>query len=163
MEPRVFILVRQLPFSKTYVVDYGSVIGTTLTRGYGACAGEGELLAAITLKKDVCLTPTVDSTERDFEGAVVRFDALDDPGHSLVSSCRLTPQTICLSFCSFNSRCSASISTNCSQAAWARSLLRPLARSSCHWDAIVPPCGPSRSSLSCPPASVLRTLSSASS
>ena len=57
---------------------------------------------------------------------------------------------MCLSLCSFNSRCSASISTNCSQAAWARSLLRPLARSSCHWDAFVLRWGPSRSSLSWP-------------
>src|SRR5215210_5981749 len=52
---------------------------------------EGRLLAAVALKSDMRLMPTVAPTEGHLEGVVLRFDDLDDLGHSLVPSRRLTP------------------------------------------------------------------------
>ena len=150
VRPGVLIFVPQPPFSVADVGHQVAVLGTTLTAGYGACAGKGESLAAVALKSAMHLMPTVDPAEGDFEGAVVRFDALNYLGHLLLCSCRLTPQTSWLSFRSFDSRSSASVSINCSRAAWTRTRLRPRWRPPCHWDALVPPCGPSRSSLRWP-------------
>ena len=52
---------------------------------------EGRLLAAVALKNDLRLMPTVAPTEGNFEGVVLRFDDLDDLGHSLVPFRRLMP------------------------------------------------------------------------
>ena len=48
------------------------------------CTGgaKGEGLAAVALKNEMRRMPTVDPTEGDFEGFVVRFGVLDDLGHS---------------------------------------------------------------------------------
>ncbi len=56
--------------------------------GYGA--GELKPLAAVALKDDMRLMPLVGPTEGDLVGLVVRFDVLDNLGHSLALSRRLT-------------------------------------------------------------------------
>ena len=43
---------------------------------------EGWLLAALALKSDMRLMPTVAPTEGNLEGLVVRLDAFDNLGHS---------------------------------------------------------------------------------
>src|SRR5215203_1817053 len=74
------------------------VVGRKVRPTYadGPRAGEGRhledrLLAALALKRDMRLMPTVAPTEGNLEGVVLRFDDLDDLGHSLVPSRRLTP------------------------------------------------------------------------
>jgi hypothetical protein len=56
--------------------------------GYGA--GELKPLATVALKDDMRLMPLVDPAEGDLVGLVVRFDVLDNLGHSLALSRRLT-------------------------------------------------------------------------
>ena len=56
--------------------------------GYGA--GELKPLATVALKDDMRLMPLVDPGEGDLVGLVVRFDVLDNLGHSLALSRRLT-------------------------------------------------------------------------
>ena len=60
----------------------------TTADGHGA--GERKPLAAVALKDDMRLMPLVEPTEGDFVGFVVRFDVLDNLGHSLALSRRLT-------------------------------------------------------------------------
>ncbi len=51
---------------------------------------ERKPLATVALKDDMRLMPLVGPTERDLVGLVVRFDVLDNLGHSLALSRRLT-------------------------------------------------------------------------
>ena len=48
----------------------------------GGGGAKGERLAAVALKNEMRRMPLVDPSEGDFEGFVVRFDVLDDLGHS---------------------------------------------------------------------------------
>ena len=56
--------------------------------GHGA--GERKPLATVALKDDMRLMPLVGPTEGDLVGLIVRFDVLDNLGHSLALSRRLT-------------------------------------------------------------------------
>src|SRR5215208_5939817 len=84
--PRVDAFVRQPSFVLLDVVDDGSKVCATPTGAPGAGGSLGEPLAAVTLNDDVLRMPVVASAERDLMGLVVRFDVLNDPGHSLVPS-----------------------------------------------------------------------------
>ncbi len=96
--PGVDILGLRMLFSIADGMNQSTVIGATpTTRGvYGTGGADGEFLAAVALKNDMRLMPTVAPTEGNFEGVVLRFGALDNLRHSLVPSpivfsCRLTP------------------------------------------------------------------------
>jgi hypothetical protein len=88
--PGVSILVAQMLFSVVDIAYQSAVSGTTPTGDYGTGSTKGKYLAAVALKSDMSLLPMVDPAEGDLEGLVVRFDALDNLGHLLVPSGRLT-------------------------------------------------------------------------
>ena len=76
-------VVPQSAFLFPDVVDGGTVVGAAPAAGCGAGAGQSALLAAITLEDDITWVPLVGLAKRDLAALVVRFDALDDPCHSL--------------------------------------------------------------------------------
>jgi hypothetical protein len=91
VETGVDDFIPQPTFSLSDVVDEGADLSAApTTGGYGAPAGQGRLLAAVALKDGVGRMPLVDPAEGDFVGFVVRFDVLDNLGHSLALSRRLT-------------------------------------------------------------------------
>src|SRR3712207_1164169 len=142
--PRVGGLLPQPTFSLSNVADDGVVVGAAPAAGYGAGASQGQLLAAIAFEDDVTGMPLVGLAERNLAAFVVCFGTLGYPCHS----------------CSFPPTESAGEDQ---PGASARSSARSRASSSCHWSAFSWPCGPSRSSPSCCPASVSSTAFSASS
>ena len=71
------------------LLDIGRKVRPTCADGPRTGEGrhlEGEFLAAVALKNDMCLMPTVAPTEGNFESVVLRFGALDNLRHSLVPS-----------------------------------------------------------------------------
>jgi hypothetical protein len=83
MVPGMGDVVPQPAFLLPDVVDDGTMVGAAPAAGCGAGAGQSPLLAAITLEDDMTWVPLVGLAERDLAALVVRFDALDDPCHSL--------------------------------------------------------------------------------
>src|SRR4028118_1487183 len=69
-------------------MNQSAIIGATPTRRgvYGTGGARGKFLAAVALKNDMRLMPTVAPTEGNFDGIVLRFGALDNLRHSLVPS-----------------------------------------------------------------------------
>ena len=84
--PGVDVFVRQTSFVLLDLADECAVVGATPTSARGAGSGQADPLTAVTLNDDVPRMPFVASAERDLMGLVVRFDVLNDPGHSLVPS-----------------------------------------------------------------------------
>src|SRR3712207_1842386 len=142
--PGAGILLPQPTFSLSDVADDGAVVGAAPAAGYGAGASQSQLLAAIALEGDITRMPLVGLAERNLAALVVCFGALNYTRHSR-SFPPIEP------------------AGKDQPGASARSSARSRGSSSCHWLAFSWPCGPSRSSLSCRPASVSRTAFSASS
>src|SRR5829696_3262594 len=80
--PGVRGLLPQPTFSHSDVADDGAVVGAAPAAGYGAGAGQSQLLAAIALEDDITRMPLIGLAERDLTALVVCFGALSYPCHS---------------------------------------------------------------------------------
>src|SRR5918998_5736468 len=80
--PGVGSLLPQATFSLSDVADDCAVVCTAPAAGFGAGAGQSQLLAAIALEDDITRMPLVGLAERDLAALVVCFGASSYPRHS---------------------------------------------------------------------------------
>jgi hypothetical protein len=91
VESGVGDLVPQPTFSLSGVAGEGVVVGAApTTGGYGARAGQDQLLAAVALEGNVRRMSLVNAAKCDFMSLVMRFNALDSTSHLLTPSDRPT-------------------------------------------------------------------------